>query len=242
MARTSTQGGKTCGGWHNGGCVWDKVATEWPGDGDLACKRVRCQTLEDKKEQICHFCVAECQTLDNAQDKNWETTEVKIPRLLGPADVSNRTREEGATVQLCGDSDVAGKWISGFCALGQKYRQKIVFIQKTLHSWWKRKVAIPISHSDDYVKHIFREHNQEADHWANLCAEGQRKIVVDKGNNNENLVGGARLLGGCGHVDHSQQKRGTVWHMYGHDSRSGDGHPGPCLEQKPQYDKHQSMH
>ena len=38
---------------------------------------------------------------------------------------------------------------------------------------------------DDYVEHIFREQNQEANHWANLGAEGQRTVVVDRGNNTE---------------------------------------------------------
>ena len=28
--------------------------------------------------------------------------------------------------------------------------------------------------------HVFREHNQEADHWANVGAEGQRKVVIDR--------------------------------------------------------------
>ena len=51
---------------------------------------------------------------------------------------------------------------------------------KTLYSGWKRKIAIPISKIDEYAKHSFREHNQEADHWANLGAEGQRKTNVDR--------------------------------------------------------------
>ena len=38
---------------------------------------------------------------------------------------------------------------------------------------------------DDYVKHIFREHNQEADLLVNMGAEGQRKIVIDKCSNSE---------------------------------------------------------
>ena len=33
---------------------------------------------------------------------------------------------------------------------------------------------------DDYVKHIFREHNQEADHCANLGTEGQRQLLLTK--------------------------------------------------------------
>ena len=37
---------------------------------------------------------------------------------------------------------------------------------------------------DDYVKHIFREHN-EADHWANAGAEVQRKVVIDRKSNGD---------------------------------------------------------
>ena len=57
-------------------------------------------------------------------------------------------------------------------------------VQRTNYSW-KRKIANPISKIDDYVKHIFREHNHEAEHWANFGAEGQRKIIVDRSNNAE---------------------------------------------------------
>ena len=43
----------------------------------------------------------------------------------------------------------------------------------------------PVNQTNDYAKHIFREHNQEAEHLANLGAEGQRKITVEKGNDTE---------------------------------------------------------
>ena len=36
------------------------------------------------------------------------------------------------------------------------------------------KLLIWVGVVDDYVKHVLREHNQEADHRANLGAEGQR--------------------------------------------------------------------
>ena len=49
-------------------------------------------------------------------------------------------------------------------------------IQINLYSWWKRKIANAISKIDDNVKHVFGEHNQEADHWANLGVEGQRAV------------------------------------------------------------------
>ena len=47
------------------------------------------------------------------------------------------------------------------------------------------KIAFLISQIDDCVKHIFREHNQEADHWTNLGADGQRRFMFDKGSNTE---------------------------------------------------------
>ena len=36
-----------------------------------------------------------------------EKVDDKAPRVLGPADTIIHTREEGTTVQLCGDSEVA---------------------------------------------------------------------------------------------------------------------------------------
>ena len=62
-------------------------------------------------------------------------------------------------------------------------RRKIGRCPKTLHSGWTRKVAYPVALVDDYVKHIFREHHQEADHLANLGAEEQ--VIVEKGDNTE---------------------------------------------------------
>ena len=47
---------------------------------------------------------------------------------------------------------------------------------------------------DDYVKHIFREHN-EANHWANVGAEGQRKVVIDRKSNGDDMEGSQRILG-----------------------------------------------
>ena len=30
------------------------------------------------------------------------------------------------------------------------------------------------------MKHVYRENNQEADHWAIIGAQGQRKILLDR--------------------------------------------------------------
>ena len=59
-----------------------------------------------------------------------------------------------------------------------KVRGKIGHIHKTLHPWWTRRVAYLVRRIDDYVKHIFQEHSQEADHLANIGTEGQRKVAT----------------------------------------------------------------
>ena len=58
--------------------------------------------------------------------------------------------------------------------LVRNYRRGIGHIQKTTHGG-KEGLHFPFSKIDGNVKHIFREHSQEADHWANLGAEAQRK-------------------------------------------------------------------
>ena len=37
---------------------------------------------------------------------------------------------EGTTVQLCGDSNVADKWINGHYAMGKKYKEQVSEISK----------------------------------------------------------------------------------------------------------------
>ena len=114
-----------------------------------------------------------------AQKQNKERKE---PRILS---ISNRI--EGTTAPMCRDCNVAEKWIKWHHAMGQELREKkIGRIQKTLYSWWKRTIAYPVAQIDDNVKHLFREHNQEAEHLENLGAEGQRKITIEKGDSTEN--------------------------------------------------------
>ena len=80
------------------------------------------------------------------------------------------TLEEGPTVQLCGDGEVAGKWTSGFYSVGQKYRGRSGQIQKhCIHGRWK-KIAPDLK--GWRLHQAFSGNNQQADHWANLCAEG----------------------------------------------------------------------
>ena len=85
---------------------------------------------------------------EHRQTKNTDTEKrlkKKTPSDLGPEDITVHTRDEGLIVQLCGDSNVACKWINGEVAPGTKYKETIGENQRILHSWWKRRVA---SHAD----------------------------------------------------------------------------------------------
>ena len=104
--------------------------------------------------------------------------EMKEPRQLGPRGNTVASRREGTTVHSWEDSNVAETWINGHYAMGRSTGRKSAEY-KTLHSWWKRSIAYPARNIKDYVKHIHREHSQEADHMANLRAEGVPQVNVE---------------------------------------------------------------
>ena len=66
---------------------------------------------------------------------------------------------------------------------------------KKLYSWWKRKIANPISDIDDSVTHIFRSTIRKLITGPTLGAEGQREIIVDRSDTTGDMEGGERLLG-----------------------------------------------
>ena len=57
------------------------------------------------------------------------------------------------------------------------------------------------------MKHVLWERNEEADFWANIGAEGQRKLAIDRCNKSWNMEGVERLHGksGCGVVIEMEQ-------------------------------------
>ena len=99
-------------GWHNRGCVWNKVASECAGEEQWSSKREQCQTIEDKRA----FITFALQSVKHSAvhrtrigKKKKGTVDCKESRILGPSDKSIHTREEGPTVHLFGDSNVAEK-------------------------------------------------------------------------------------------------------------------------------------
>ena len=73
------------------------------------------------------------------------------------------------------------KWINGDFTVGGKYQKKVGASQRLLHQWWEQNLARPEDLIESYVSHVVREHNKEADHWANVRAGGKKEIVVGKG-------------------------------------------------------------
>ena len=58
----------------------------------------------------------------------------KTPRDLGPADTTFHTLADGPTVQLCGDTNVACKWINGQYSLATEVQREDWPSAKTLDS------------------------------------------------------------------------------------------------------------
>ena len=165
------------GRWHNRWDVWDKIVTDWAGEEEWMREGKVKSTLADLYKFVT-FALDRVK-LSTAQKKKsngiGKKEKEKIPRDLGLADTTIHTRADGPTVQLCGDSNVACTWINGQYSLEQT-EAEFGRVQKTLHPWWKEKIANPISKIDDFVKHVFREHTQEGrplgQHW---CKRGRGK-------------------------------------------------------------------
>ena len=120
--------------WHNRGCVWDTLATDWSSKEDWISKGKKFYALEDKTTFVTF--ALDSVKLSTVHKKRVKGKKVddEAPRVLGPADTIIHTREEGPTVQPCGDSEVAGKWINGQHSPGLKCRGNIGQIQNTLYS------------------------------------------------------------------------------------------------------------
>ena len=96
--------------WRNRGCVFVKIATDWAGKKDWMSQRKKYFALAEKTT-FATF------TLDSVKlstvHRKGKKVDENTPRVVGHTDTIIHTREEGLTVQLCGDREVAEKWING---------------------------------------------------------------------------------------------------------------------------------
>ena len=124
--------------WHNSGCVWDNVASEWAGGEEWSKKGRKCQIVEDKryfdtfaKQSVKHSTVHRTRIGDKKKsERKMSRTKNSGLLLIRPFTLA---KKDGSIV------------LGYHChyAMGQKYSGKMGHIQKTLHSWWKKKVAFP---------------------------------------------------------------------------------------------------
>ena len=118
--------------WHNRGNVWGKMATRWAGEKDWMIKRKEYTSPSDKYKFItCMLNKMKLPTEHRKIEKKGGDKKKKTPRDLGSGDNTIHTRADRPTVQQCGDSNVACKWINGEFAQGTKYKDTIGKIQKT---------------------------------------------------------------------------------------------------------------
>ena len=149
--------------WHNRGNVCYKIATEWAGEEDWLRARNMKSTLDDKYQFVTFVIDRMKRSIVHRNNKGKDIgkkVKDKTPRDLGPADTTIHTRVGGPDVQVCGDSDVACKWINGQYSLGQK----------TLHSWWKEKKPSPISKIDDLCE-THSQRTQSGEHGSRHLQE-----------------------------------------------------------------------
>ena len=124
---------------HNRGCVGDKIAPEWAGEEEWSNKRRSCQNSVDKIDFVTLAMMSAKHSAVHRPiigESIKPNKDRKAPRKLEPPVSSVTIRSDGTTVQVCGDSNVAEKWINGHSTMGQKHHGEIGRTQKTLHSWW----------------------------------------------------------------------------------------------------------
>ena len=112
--------------WHNRGCVWDKTTSERSGVEDWSEKKknARMQWTSGFRHAMMNVKLSVMHRPKIGESVK-PSTERKEPIKFGPLDLLIALRSEGTTVQLCGHSNVAERWINGYHAMGKRSpRQK----------------------------------------------------------------------------------------------------------------------
>ena len=98
--------------WHNGDCVWDKIAAGWAGAENWRHKRPRCENAMDKRD-FETFALMNVEDSGHAQVQNWRNCQTKQRNKEKSRE--NWARQRGlscydmkrTTVQMYGDGNVA---------------------------------------------------------------------------------------------------------------------------------------
>ena len=73
-----------------------------------------------------------------------------------------------------GDSEVVAGWVNGTCAVKGADTKKLVGkLQRIQYELWKNRKAVLPEGQFDWIQHVFREDNKEADEMANKAMDGE---------------------------------------------------------------------
>ena len=167
--RTTTQEGNTNGS----GTIVIVSGTRWLQFGEGRKNRVRCQTLEEKQrfvtfalKSVNHSTIHRTRTNGKTKRKAKD----KVPRTRGLADKTIQWRQRvGGKVE---------QWPTRH--VKEIQREEWAKFSRCYTHGGKGNSHISVSKIDDCVSHIITEHNREADHLANLGAEGQMQMNIDR--------------------------------------------------------------
>ena len=99
----------------------------------------------------------------------------KKPRDLAPLAIETPAEDKKLILEIRGDSKTIVDWVNVHAKLITK-ESTIASVQNVLRDWWGRGVDLR-QRVADWVSHIFREHNKEADSWAGRGVQGLKAPV-----------------------------------------------------------------
>ena len=88
----------------------------------------------------------------------------KTGRRVDEVVMTVSSRDDGTTVEMRDDRQIAEKWINGLYIMAKRYNEKMEKIQVMLHSWWKRRLALPIANMVIFVKQTCLQRTQICGH------------------------------------------------------------------------------
>ena len=158
-------------GFHNRGVQWDTPVARWAGEGrDWITLMTQ---LQPRREDVIRSLL---ESTKQAVEKKAElngTRPTRKPRDLPPLELELGIPVAGKrpTLEIKGDCKTIVDWINGHATLKTRERT-VAKTQNHLRDWWGRGVHLRYS-TAEWSTHIFREHNKEADFWAEKSAKGQ---------------------------------------------------------------------
>ena len=152
-------------GFHDRGCVWDLVAYHWA-DGKNWIERRKIEAIE-RRNFVTYALTYTKSATTGISPIGYPMKVVvleKMGRRVDQVVMTVSTRDDGTNVEMRVDRQIAEKWINGYYIMAKRYNEKMEKIQVMLHSWWKRRLALPIANMEIFVKQTCLQRTQICGH------------------------------------------------------------------------------